>query len=80
MIKSLVLILCNIFVVRKILESFYTILLVHCIEFIFFKQCKLCMPIPYHVDNDIQLHYYATNLFLRSTLQIFNFHFMITLK
>ena len=35
------------------------------------------MPIPYHVDNDIQLHYYATNLFRRSTLQSFNFHFII---
>ena len=57
MIKSLVLIL------RIILVAFYTILLVQCIEFIFFKQCKLCMPIPYHVDNDIQLHNYATTYF-----------------
>ena len=32
------------------------------------------MVIPYHVDNDIQLHYYATNLFRRSTLQGFNFY------
>ena len=34
------------------------------------------MPIPYHVDNDIQLHYYATNLFRRPTLQSFNFPFI----
>ena len=32
------------------------------------------MPISYHVDNDIQLHYYATKLFRRSTLQGFNFY------